>query len=250
MDKFYNIELIKINIQMSFNTYIKFFFLLSFLISATSHSQTTEDDEINRAQNIGLNDNDQFIMLTGFVRPISKKVNENKIKGSKYYEEDYKIAAIYDNDKMLHRSVVKFNAFNDEIEVKSDNDSYALLKKNTIKVVLDNYQYEFLENEGYFLVFNKDKKTSLLLKAKKKIREGEEAASTYGQSTPTAFVNDYEYYIRTKDGKLSKIKLKKKDIVNVLKDKKDKLEEFASEKKLNFKKEKDVVKIINYYNTL
>lgn len=229
----------------------KFCLAIILLSNVYVYSQVSEDEvSNNRGQNIGINDNDHFMILNQFARPISKRVNEKEIKGSKYFEEDAKTAKIYDGDNMLHTSLIKYNAFSDEIEIFQGDKSFALLKKESIKVVLNDYHYEILKDKGYFVIFNKDKNTTLALKPKKKIRAGEEAASTYGQATPTSFINNYVYFIKTEKGNLEKIKLKKKDVVSVLKDQKSKLEEFASVNKLSFKNEADVVKIIDYYNTL
>ncbi|WP_271783073.1 hypothetical protein [Aquimarina algiphila] len=215
------------------------------------YSQQSENvDDNKKHHNIGINDNDTFIILSGFVRPITKKLGEKEIKGSKYYEEDFKLAVIYDGDKVIHKSPIKYNAFNDEIEVLEDDKEFALLKKEGIKVVLDSYQYVMLKNKGYFIIFNKNKKTSLVLKPKKKFRKGAEAESTYSQVIPPSFIDNFEYYIKTKEGELEKIKLKKKNVLAVLKDKKTEIEKFASSKKLSFKKEEDLVKIIEYYSSL
>ncbi len=221
-----------------------------FFTVLTNGQDAKDTDNDDKHHNVGINDNDTFIILNGFVRPITKKVGEKDIKGSKYHEESFKMATIYDGDKMLHKSLIKYNAFNDEVEVLQDNKEFALLKKESIKVVLNNYQYEMFKDKGYFIIFNKNKSTSLVLKPKKKLREGSEAESTYGQAVPPSFIDKYEYFIKTKTGELEQIKLKKKDVVGILKDQKSKVEEFASSKKLSFKKEKDLIKIIDFYNTL
>ncbi|WP_108866897.1 hypothetical protein [Aquimarina aquimarini] len=214
-------------------------------------AQEAEESNLpNRHQNIGINDNDTFVILNEYARPIAKKYDEKSITGSKYHEDDYKIAKIYDNDKMIHKYAIKYNAYADEIEVLEDNKTFALLKKENVRIVLDDYEYKLSDNNGYIIVFNKNKNVSLALKVKKKVRAATEPESSYSQYIPPSFVNNHVYYIKNKKGGLEQIKLKKKNILAVLKDKEDEVKEFASSKKLSFKKEADLVKIIDYYNTL
>ena len=63
-----------------------------------------------------------------------------------------------------------------------------------------------------------------------------------------SFITSTRYYI-SKDGKTELVKLNK-DILDHLKDKEDQLKEFMDTNKLSAKKEADIQKIVNYYNSL
>jgi len=58
-----------------------------------------------------------------------------------------------------------------------------------------------------------------------------------------------QYYIKDGDN-LIKIKLKKKTILALMKDKQKEVQSFAKKEKLSFKKEKDLRAIFRFYNTL
>jgi len=185
-------------------------------------------------------------------KPVTKIFSEKDIEGSKYRESSFEIAEIYVNEKLYKKYAIIYNAYNDEIEVKSDNNNFVLSKEEYISVVKKTYKYVYYnhnQNKGYFVVFNKGE-IALLLKAKKKIKKAVEPKSGLGSYVPPKFINDYKYFIRNERGTLRTIKLKKKDILKVLGDKKEEVSKFVSSKKLSFKKEKDVIKIIDFYNTL
>ena len=63
------------------------------------------------------------------------------------------------------------------------------------------------------------------------------------------FANNNKYYISINNN-LQRVQLKKADILQVLADKADKLEVFIIDKKLSFKKEADLLVLIQYFNSL
>lgn len=63
------------------------------------------------------------------------------------------------------------------------------------------------------------------------------------------FANNNKYFISINNN-LQRVQLKKADILQVLADKADKLEVFIKDKKLSFKKEADLLVLIQYYNLL
>lgn len=63
------------------------------------------------------------------------------------------------------------------------------------------------------------------------------------------FTDNNKYYIEI-DKRVQFIKINKDDIVNALEDKADQLQTYMNTKKINPKKESDLIEIVNYYNTL
>jgi hypothetical protein len=58
------------------------------------------------------------------------------------------------------------------------------------------------------------------------------------------------YYLGANDTKISKIKLKKKDVLKVLNDKSSEIQDYVSQNKLDYDSEADLVKILKHYTTL
>ncbi|WP_108840577.1 hypothetical protein [Aquimarina sp. Aq78] len=183
---------------------------------------------------------------------VRQKARNTSIKGHQYFEENNEMATIYVNKKQVRQCLVRYNAFNGELEYVDDNKRFNMLKVDNLEVALRKYSYKLFNYEGdrqFFVVYNKGP-FSLGVKAMKKVKQGKEAVTSYDASTPSKYIENNKYFIiNNKKGEVQKVKLKKKDILKVL-DKKEELEKFASSKKLSFKKEKDLIKIINYYNSI
>ncbi len=177
---------------------------------------------------------------------------DKTILGNQYYEEYNSLATVYIDKKKAHKCLVRYNAFNDEIEVTENDKAFNMLKIDNIEVVLDRYSYKLFDYEGkkqFFIVFNKGR-YSFGIKAKKKIKEGKQASTSYETSRPSRYIEVNKYFIiDTEKSEIRNIKLNKKEVIKVL-DKKDEIQKVASSKKLSFKKEKDLIKIMNLYNSL
>ncbi|WP_271765869.1 hypothetical protein [Aquimarina algiphila] len=183
-------------------------------------------------------------------RVVVRKPIKNTVQGHQYYENENKLASVYINGKKLRRAYVRYNSLNDEIEV---TEVFNILKKENIKVVLDKgYVYKMLDFEGtkQFFIFLKEGKNSLVMKVEKRIKQGENAIDAYKQSTNAKYIEKRRYFILTSEGDLLRVKLKQKDVLKVLGDKKNEIKKYVSSKGLNYKKENDLIRIVSYYNTL
>ncbi len=224
--------------------------ILGLFVSIVLTAQNKKGDDINDATASPKGD---VLRNTNVVQAMKADYSDIAVQGSPYYEENYKEADIYINKEFNTKYLARYNAVKDEIEIYKDNLTFALLKREDFETVFAKYRYKILEYEGakgYYIVFNDFDKTTLLLKPKKNFKEGQEPKSSYGSYIPPKFVEDYKYYIRSQSGSILRIKLKKKEILKVLENKKNEVENFVSSGKLNYKKKEDVIKIIDYYNTL
>ncbi|MBS7564371.1 hypothetical protein KHS38_08125 [Mucilaginibacter sp. Bleaf8] len=88
--------------------------------------------------------------------------------------------------------------------------------------------------------------TMLLKRTSKRLEETREAGSLI--PTKRWEVIDI-YYLSNKDG-IVKLKRDKKSVLNALKEKSTETESYLSANKLNTKDDHDLIKLINYYNTL
>ncbi|PKV50087.1 hypothetical protein ATE84_2136 [Aquimarina sp. MAR_2010_214] len=227
---------------------MKFFFLLVLsLISTITIGQETI---------FGMNsdpNNNLKASPFGTTIVVRQSARNTSIKGHQYFEEIDEMATVYIDKKSVRKCLVRYNAFNGELEYLDDNNKrFNMLKISNLEVDLKKYSYKLFDYEGskqFFIVYNKGA-FSLGMKVLKKIKQGKEGATSYDKSTPSKYVEKSKYFIvNNEKGEVQKVKLKKKDILKVL-DKKEELEKFASSKKLKFKKEKDLIRIINYYNSL
>lgn len=61
---------------------------------------------------------------------------------------------------------------------------------------------------------------------------------------------DDDVYYLLKDGRMNGIKPTKSSLLDALNDKKDKVESFAKQNKINFKNDADLAKLMDYYNSI
>ncbi|MCK8522773.1 hypothetical protein M0D21_14425 [Aquimarina sp. D1M17] len=227
----------------------KLFFVIALFIMNFSWAQQAQTNTAIEYRGVNA------VRLNNITKPATKEtIEESAIAGSKYREENYKSADVYlGADKLLGNFSVRYNAYNDEMEIMDNGKKSALLKEDDMAVVFKNYMYKVLSHNGesrYFVVFNGNQKTSLVLRAKKIISKPVKPSSGLGGTMPATFTDDDRYYIRNLAGNLIDVKLKKKDILRVLGNKKSEIEKFVSSRKLSYKKENDLVAIVDYYNTL
>jgi hypothetical protein len=176
---------------------------------------------------------------------------DNNIKGSTFLYEDWssKIVVFGTDNTTYHYSNANYNLKERKFFVKLKNDSiYEINIKSLKYVVLNNKKFEFLNGDyvervakGKLNVFKQHELT---------IKEGMIDGTTKEKMTPDKYVVKSNF-CALKDGKLVPFKLKKKTVLSLLELSNKK--EFTSEikrRKLSFSNEEDLVKILEYYNSL
>ena len=195
-------------------------------------------------------------------REIFKKVNFvdlNDVEGSAYNDSIYKTATFYykDNQKIAE-CLSRYNGYSDEIEMMNSNGTFGSLKKvDFLRVNLNSKLFvvssspDFKNGEsGFFIEKVINEKCSLYFKESKSFIKAIPAKSGYHTATKSKFVDESNYYIKFGNGALRKIPQSKSKLLKLFPDKRDNLKAYISENKIDLKKESDIIKLINYYNTL
>ncbi len=191
---------------------------------------------------------DGFLRL----RTDPKKV---EVKGTVYAFKDWgNIGSLHIDGKNHHLADVNFNMWTNTIESRVGKDSVYIFD-------LANVEYASINNRKfksfYFAKENKDKIFEVLYDGDEfTMLKGYEVGIKRGDPDPLMVkkvVNKYfttkTYYI--KDGNNFKaITLKKKSMLPLFKDKANVVGVFVKQNKLSFKKDKDLKKIFDYYNSL
>lgn len=184
-----------------------------------------------------------------------------KYGGSAYFDENFVVGTPYIKGEKQGEIPMRFNAFTDEIEMMSGNsgDIYNMIKKGYITAEFGGKTYSlhyFLdknskEKEGYLISIGQPGKIQFFYKPIKTLSKAKEPSSSYETYFPPSYIDESEYYIITPKNPIANIiKLKKKDILNLLGDKTNEIESFVNKEKLTYKSEEDIIKIINFYNSL
>ncbi|WP_299522830.1 hypothetical protein [Winogradskyella sp.] len=180
-------------------------------------------------------------------------------EGSPYIQEDYKSIKIDKYGDIIYSA--RYNAFNDEIEVKLDDDNILALdnsKDISVTFISDNKVYKTfsytnedkISKRGFLVVVEESESYSLLKREYIKYYEGQKAASSYQQAKPATFKREGDTYYAKLDDKIVFIPQKKKSFLKAFPEQSSDLKTYIKENKINLKKETDLKKIIKYLSGL
>jgi len=186
----------------------------------------------------------------------------NNIVGSPYENENFLAGNIYKDEKTLFKDVqLRYNIFADEIEIsqnaKNPEEAYsALIKDPNTLVKIFNDIYIFVPFEGsfekghYFSIITEENTFDLYKKSVVTYKQPVYAKTTYDRDRPGAFNKKDTYFLVTKDGKFYELPNSKSKIVKVMNQKGSEVKAFIKKNRLNLKAEKDLTKLVKYYNSL
>jgi len=197
---------------------------------------------------------------------ITRQLNSNntldlsKVKGSPYANEAFLPGQIFFKEKNIKIDAnLRYNVFNDEFEVKEDLQSEnisAMIKSTDLEVFLANKRYmlrPFTENgaekEGYFIVISDGKGLGIYERKTKIFTEGKKASDSFHIDFPPSFTDESELY-HDENGIMVLYPINKKDLLILCSDHKEEVTNFIKKSKLNTKSNEDLIKIIQYYNSL
>ena len=188
----------------------------------------------------------------------NKDYSDTKVKGSPYLQDEYQNGEIYVNDSLEVTARLRYNAYKSQIEVSDSNDTFfALLKRPYIFAEIGGREFKMLtylddkdlNRVAYFNPLNKGK-IMLLFKPEIKLKRGSSPSTSYDREVPPQYIDVSRYYIKIGDEPARKVKLKKKTFTSILKDKKEQLSAFMKENELNLRNEKDVLLVLDFYNSI
>ncbi|MFY0631853.1 MAG: hypothetical protein JXR05_15930 [Flavobacteriaceae bacterium] len=193
---------------------------------------------------------------------ISNSVNGQGLEG--YYESVLGSPYIY--DAMLPAKVnafkdivgARYDAFKDLITIQiSKTKNFYLEKKigNKIRFVKTNEEYQVFygekEKASFFKVVSASEKFSLLVKQHVKLTGGEKPKSTYDEYRAPAFKRAKDkMYLSLDNSNAMKVPTNKKKFYKLFLSNGKAVKAFVKKNKLDIKKQKDLIKIMNFYATL
>lgn len=195
----------------------------------------------------------------------STEIEPNKAKGSPYLNEEFVHGEVIVNEKVEEVGKMRYNAYRNEVEILdnlSKDSYYSLLKRAYIKVEIDGKLYRiytYVDNDksiktSYFTELNEGP-LKLLFKPEALLKQARTPSTSYEKYSPPTYVWNSSYYIldnRNKDSEnhAVKVRLTKNNILDFTGSKKNEMKLYVKEKKLNLRKEQDVIAFLNYFNSL
>ncbi|MGI9549608.1 MAG: hypothetical protein ACR2MT_00300 [Aurantibacter sp.] len=180
------------------------------------------------------------------------------LKGSPYEDDGYKTGTAIIHGKTDFRAPMRFNSAKGVIEFLGDDKvKKEMLRRPYIKASFGGKIYEILEylkdgrtKLGYFNTLSFGK-TQLLFRSQKAVIIENNGSKHQNGSIYAHYKDISEYYIKKEGHPARKIKLNKRSILNSFDVKIRKLLEFAIENQnLNLTKERDVIRLLEYYDTI
>lgn len=191
--------------------------------------------------------------FTFLYQETKNKVSEEikKISYKKYSNVDFKPANINKNDK---QHFLRFNIHKNEMEFIKNNRIFYLEKRLGNEIFFEslktNYKVYSLNDKLLYFKVDFKGKNSLLTKQTIDFIEEKEPKTGYDQRTPPNFKKrDDEFYL-AKNNELKLISSKKKKFYPLFGNRATEIKIYVKKNKLNIKKNKDLKKIITYYNSL
>lgn len=226
-----------------------FILLLSFIKTAWSQERAGDD----LRSSLGLYSGDLLNFYNEFSR---NKMLDPKdlsgIDGSPYLNTDFENGFVVTKDSIQYAGLaLRYNIFNDVIEFER-NDVAMELNENfpLLYVVVDDEVFVKASNkEGYFQVVQAGK-TYLLKKLKVKYTDAKPASGYQAYKRPAFAELKPDYYIAKELGGEAYELKSTGDFAEILADRNSDLRAFLKKEKIKIDREADLVKVLDYYNSL
>ncbi|MFV8224291.1 hypothetical protein [Christiangramia aquimixticola] len=195
-------------------------------------------------------------MSDGGMVIFTKEKEPDTFTGSPYYEKDFIVGVINDDKGRSLDVLMRYNALEDVVVIKpleNKNEEFMLPKLKTITYNFGDYTY-FIDNlktnngniEAYFAEFYKGKKSLFLGQPTVEVTPPQKAKTGYDKDKPADIDVEMVYYLSVDGEMLKETRLKEKDLEDFFKSRE--MKKYFDDNKI--KTEKDVVKMLKYYDTL
>lgn len=190
-----------------------------------------------------------------------KPIKLSDIRGSMYYDEEFKMGKVFLGDQFYGNYLMRYNAYADEIEAKKTekHEAEAISKSTNLSFEIGGEKYvmkSFLNSEknliqGYLseLVSNGD--YILYSKNTKNFKEGKKPETSFHEPVPPQFLNSNTYYIGVGDKNPQRIRNSKKSFLEFLsKEKQGEVKRFMKENGISLKEKEDLIKLVEFINLI
>lgn len=188
----------------------------------------------------------------------NKKAVSESATGSQYYIEAFSPARIEGSNEI---SSVRYNAYNDELEVKVNEDIKILQPKENQVITLTNGKaaYEYVQyvnedkntNQNYLVIVSNQPKVKIYKREKITLEPEKHPTGGYQKYKAPAYKKeDAEYYIKMNDGQATWFKNKSKDVARLVPGKENEIKEYIKKNKIDVSEDAGLNRLGQYLNTI
>ncbi|WP_282125330.1 hypothetical protein [Marinifilum flexuosum] len=184
--------------------------------------------------------------------------NLDEVEGQIFFNEDWEKGIVYFNTEYKVSDVpIKYLVKGGEMLIDHKGQVLAISNPQTMDSILIN-KHKFIYTQlmygskikdDYIELLGGDEKLQLLKYYTCRFIKGRDVSS-YSAPDPDRYVLKVEYYIRRNNEVAELIKVNKKSILQLLADRREKVQAFVKKNKLKVGREDDLIKIFNHYNGL
>lgn len=212
------------------------FSLLSTLTHQVIHAQDVDSDELVG----GMNNLWQYHTF---------KSGNEELKGNPFLFEDWNTkGVVYSKGKYLEVDKLNYNIHKEEIgSLKEKESVFVYESQNIDSVKIDNIRLHKLDGK-FYVVLETGAKASLYKKYETRIAEGQVNVTDQTKGPSRLVIMD-DYYVLSQ-GSMQKFKPSKGALEDIFGGQAQEMKKLMKQKKLNYKKEKDLISIFESYNGL
>ena len=202
------------------------------------------------------NENISFSAGNFFMRANRPTTKEYIIDGNPYVNsnnfEKVKIQGYNSNIQNL-----RYNAYEDELEFEDNGQIFYANKEEGLKIEFKNlkktyqilnYSFDSKSRFGYLVLLVDNPKYALYKREKVELLKGEKSPSAYGKDANDYFAKERDLYLIKKDFEFFKFPKNSRDFVSKFLLDQSTFDQFLKANKLNFSKEDDMIKMIEFVN--
>ena len=210
-----------------------------------------------------------FGQYKSLIAPSGTKIVESFPPSVRYFYPEFVQGQVVLNNGLSSSAMINYNMLHDNMDVISDNDTLAILKKRDLKyVIVDNDTFIYMPGYGRLIYEQKLKvycKDRFYLKEILKkgamgtvnrsaaigaFSDMESAGVPYDLIVPEdmVFKREVSYFFATSSGTYEPFK--KKNILKLFSHNKTDIQKYLKTNKINFEKQEDVIKLAGFLSTL
>lgn len=201
--------------------------------------------------------------ITGVIKSFDKRYEG--IKGNPFYGKTWNKATLKIQNNVFENIFVKYNSYENNIHFINSNGKELMLDGNNVgsfstvdSITQQTLNFKKLGLIGEFepelvnkfgVALYEGKEINLVLLPDKKLLKANYKGPYSADRNYDEFVDDYKYYVVI-NRKPEKIKLNKKNLLEIFPSKSKQIEEFIKTKKINANSEAGWISVLNYQENL
>jgi hypothetical protein len=184
-------------------------------------------------------------------------IDVSATEGSPYENESFVFGkAISEKMNISSPYLMRYNIYNDVIEVKDKDQLNELLRSFNLYVIISNKEYHYAEyynesntiKKGYFTLLYSGTNIELFSRKTQKYKEAVPTKNSFQPKQPAAFVDHETFYMKKEDALLA-IPTKKKELIGQFPGIEADLKKFMKANKISLNSEDDIIELFTYIDT-